>query len=157
MKNNGIPKVCFAASSGGHLDELMKMKPVMDKYESFIVTEKTNYIPDTGNTKVHFVKQINRKEKKFPILLIQNTFISIKILLKERPDVIVTTGVLSVIPLCLIGKLFGTKLIYLESIANVHTGTMTGRLLYKFADKFYIQWESLKKIYPKGIYVGGIY
>lgn len=100
-------KVCFAASSGGHLQQLMMMKPLMDKYDSFIVTEKTDFAADTKGIPVHYLAQINRKEWEFPFLLIKNIFCSLRVLHREKPDVVVTTGVLAVIPMCLFMKLAG--------------------------------------------------
>ena len=150
-------KVCFAASSGGHLQQLMMMRPLMEKYDSFLITEKTSFMPDTKGVKTYLVSQINRKEWKFPFLLIKNICLSIGIYFKEKPDVIVTTGVLAVVPLCLLMKLLGKKVFYVESFANVNKGTMTGKLLYKFADKFYVQWEELMDVYPNAQFVGGIY
>ena len=83
--------------------------------------------------------------------------ISLKIFFKEKPDVVISTGVLATIPMCLICKLFKRKLIYIESFAKVTSPTLSGKLLYKYADRFYVQWESMLKIYPKAIYLGGIY
>ena len=77
--------------------------------------------------------------------------------LKERPDVVVSTGALAVIPFCLIAKLFRRKLVFIESFAKVTSGNLTGRFLYRFADRFYVQWESMLKVYPKAVYRGGIY
>ena len=51
----------------------------------------------------------------------------------------------------------GKKLIYIESFAKVTSPTETGKLLYKFADQFYVQWKPMLKFYPKAIYLGGIY
>lgn len=150
-------KVCFAASSGGHLQQLMMMKPLMDKYDSFIVTEKTDFAADTKGIPVHYLAQINRKEWEFPFLLIKNIFCSLRVLHREKPDVVVTTGVLAVIPMCLFMKLAGKTVIFVESFANVNKGTLTGKLMYRFADRFYIQWEDLQEIYPKAEYIGGIY
>ena len=82
---------------------------------------------------------------------------SIIIFLQEKPDIVITTGVLAMIPLCLIAKLFGKKLIYIESFAKVSSPTETGRFLYKFADRFYVQWKPMLQFYPKAIYLGGIY
>jgi hypothetical protein len=59
--------------------------------------------------------------------------------------------------MCLLCKLFGKKLIYIESFAKVTSPTETGKLMYKFADRFYVQWESMLEIYPNAIYLGGIY
>ena len=89
--------------------------------------------------------------------MITNTFRSLKIFFKEKPDVVICTGVLAMIPICLIAKLAGKKLIYIESFAKVTTATQSGKLLYKFADQFYVQWEQMLKIYPNAIYLGGIY
>lgn len=150
-------KLCFAASSGGHFEQLMMLKPLMDKYDSFIVTEKTSYAAVPEQRKTYFMKQVNRKEKSFFPRMLVNSFKSVKIYFKEKPDVIICTGVLAMIPLCLIAKMAGKKLIYIESFAKVTSGTETGKLLYKFADRFYVQWEPMLKIYPKAIYLGGIY
>lgn len=150
-------KLCFAASSGGHYEQLMMLKPLMEKYESFVVTEKTIYNAANEKQKTYYLKQVNRKEKSFIPRMIINAFKSLGIYFKERPDVIICTGVLAMIPLCLIAKLFGRKLIYIESFAKVTSPTETGKLLYKFADQFYVQWEPMKEIYPNALYLGGIY
>ena len=152
-----IKKICFAASSGGHLEQLMMLKPLMDKYESFIVTEKTAYAAVPNNMKLYYLKQVNRKEKTFIFRMIENLVMSVKIFLAEKPDMVICTGVLAMIPLCLIAKLSGKKLIYIESFAKVTSGTLTGKILYRFADCFYVQWKQMLKIYPKAIFLGGIY
>ena len=69
----------------------------------------------------------------------------------------ITTGVLATIPLALLMKLFKRKLIYIESFAKVTSKTLSGKLLYKYADQFYVQWEEMLKLYPNAIYKGGIY
>lgn len=61
------------------------------------------------------------------------------------------------IPICLLAKIFHKKLIYIESFAKVTTPTETGKLMYKYADQFYVQWPQMKDIYPNAIYLGGIY
>lgn len=150
-------RLCFAASSGGHFEQLSMLKPLMEKYESFIVTEETDYKAVIKGQKMYYMHQVNRKEKLMPFWMIVNAFKSLKIFLIEKPDVIITTGVLAMIPLCLLTKLFGKKLIYIESFAKISSPTETGKLLYKYADRFYVQWESMKKFYPNAICLGGIY
>ena len=150
-------KVCFAASSGGHFEQLMMLKPLMEKYDSFVLTEKTDYDSGSADDKTYYLRQVNRKEKFFFIKLLLNAIDSFKIFLKEKPDMIVCTGVLAMIPMCMIMKLFGKQLIYIESFAKVTSATETGKVMYKFADKFFVQWESMKEIYPNATYVGGIY
>jgi UDP-N-acetylglucosamine:LPS N-acetylglucosamine transferase len=150
-------KICFAASSGGHYEQLLMLKPLMEKYDSFVITEETLYKTQIKNERMYYLKQVNRKEKAFIPNMITNTFQSLKIFRKEKPDVVICTGVLAMIPICLIAKIRGKKLIYIESFAKVTSGTLSGKLLYKFADQFYVQWESMLKVYPKAIYLGGIY
>ncbi len=74
--------------------------------------------------------------------------------MKYNPKVIVSTGVHSTIPMCVYGRLFGRKVIYIETVANVHSPSMSGKLMYKIATDFYIQWEELLEVYPNAI-VGG--
>ena len=150
-------KICFAASTGGHFEQLMMLKPLMEKYDSFIITEKTKYSVKKDSIKTYYLKQVNRKELIVPIYIIINFFISLYIFIKEKPDYIITTGVLAIIPMAIIIKLFGKKLIYIESFAKISSPTMTGKFLYKYADRFYVQWEEMKKFYPNAIYIGGIY
>lgn len=152
-----VKKICFAASSGGHLEQLMMLKPLMSKYDSFIVTEKTTYAAVPDDIKLYYLEQVNRKEKTFVFRMIKNLFMSLKIFVAEKPDMVISTGVLAMIPLCLIAKLSGKKLIYIESFAKVTSGTLTGKLIYRFADCFYVQWEQMLQIYPKAIFLGGIY
>ena len=150
-------KICFAASSGGHYEQLLMLRPLMDKYDSFVLAEKTLYNATPKNIKTYFLKQVNRKEKSFIPRMICNLFLSLRIFMKERPNFIICTGVLAMIPMCLIVKFTGGKLVYIESFAKVTSPTQTGQLLYKFADKFYVQWEPMLQHYPKAIYLGGIY
>lgn len=150
-------KICFAASSGGHYEQLMMLKPLMEKYESFIVTEKTLYKASVKEKKIYYMHQVNRRENMFTIWMLMNLVRSLFIMMRERPNVVITTGVLAMIPISLLVKLTGGKLIYIESFAKVTSPTKTGKLLYKFADQFYVQWEPMKKIYPNAIFLGGIY
>lgn len=154
---NRRKKVCFAASTGGHFEQLMMLKPLMQKYDSFIITEKTKYGVNVKDVRTYYLNQVNREENGCFGRLLVNSFRSLKIYLREKPDVIICTGVLAMIPMCLICKMFGKRLIYIESFAKVTSPTQTGKFLYKFADQFYVQWPQLKEIYPNAICMGGIY
>lgn len=150
-------KICFTASSGGHFEQLMMLKPLMDKYESFIVTEKTNYKVSHKDKSFYYVKQVNRHEKKFLYYMILNSLTTLKIFMKEKPDIVISTGALATIPMCIIAKVFKKKIIFIESFAKTNSPTLTGKLIYKFADQFYVQWDSMKEFYPEAICKGGIY
>ena len=59
--------------------------------------------------------------------------------------------------MCYIGKIFGVKIVYIETFANINTKTLAGKIIYPIADKFIVQWESMKKLYPKSEYFGGVF
>ena len=153
-------KVLFISSTGGHLDELLQLKELFKKYDSYIITEKTKSTVDLKSkyskvnylvygSKDHFITYIFK--------FIYNVFKSLILFIKIRPKVIVTTGTHTAVPMCYIGKLFFTKVIYIETIANSKTKTLSGKLVYPIADTFIVQWESMLKLYPKAIYGGWIY
>lgn len=150
-------KICFTASSGGHLDELMMLEPIIKEHNSYIFTEKTSYQPKQTKYKTYYTNQINRKGKRFFIRFLVLWLYSFFNILKERPDVIITTGALVTYPLCVIGRFFGIKIIFIESISRIKSPTLTGKKMYKIADSFIVQWEELLEIYPEAIYGGGIF
>ena len=153
-------KVLFISSTGGHLDELMQLKPMFEKYDYHIVTEKTK---SNLNLKNKFPKKVSflvygTKDHilTYPFKLIYNCFLSLFIYIKQKPKYIVTTGAHTAGPICCLGKLFGSKIIYIETFANSKTKSATGSIVYKFADLFIVQWEDMLKLYPKGVYGGWI-
>ena len=152
-----MKKICLIASSGGHFEQVMMLKPLIEKYDGFIVTEKTNYSVNNTKYNIYYLKQVNRHEIKFLYYMIVNFIKTLKIFIKEKPDIIISTGALSTIPMCIIGKLFSKKIIFIESFAKINSPTLTGKLVYKFADQFYVQWEEMKEFYPNAIFKGGIY
>lgn len=151
-------KVCLISSTGGHFEQLLMLKSLEKYYNLFIVTEKTKY--NKKDNKIdYYLYQVNRKQKSFIFVIILNFIKTLIIFLKEKPDIIISTGVLSTIPMLYIGHFFKKKNIYIESFAKINSPTMTGKLVYskKIADQFYVQWESMLEFYPNAIYKGGIY
>lgn len=149
-------KVCFAASSGGHTEEISKLAPLV-QVGDFVLTEKSDFSTLNWCDKISYVPQINRREflfiPKFFLIMIK----SFQLLLKEKPDAIISTGALATYPICLLGKLMNKKVIYIESFARVNQASLTGKLVYKFADVFIVQWEEMLTVFPKAVYVGGIF
>lgn len=150
-------KICFVSSSGGHWEELMCLGDIAKENDSFYVTEDGGQISDSSKENIYLVPQINRHEKKFIFKFISLFAKANKILRKEKPDIIITTGALASYPFCVLGKLSRKKIIYIESFARVYEKSLTGKLVYPFADLFIVQWESMLKCYPKAEYKGGIF
>lgn len=156
MGLNSMKKICLVSSTGGHFAQLNQIIPIIEKFDYFIVTEKSEMSNNEKN-KSYYLKQQERKNILFFFYIAYNTIISLLILARERPSLILTTGAGAVIPLCILGKLFGAKLIFIESFAKVKTPTITGRILYRLSNRFYVQWEELLEVYPKAIYKGALY
>lgn len=154
-------KVMFIASTGGHLEELLQLKDMFDKYDYSLITEKTKsnmYLKDIYKDRVHYLIYGTKHHFiTYSFKLLSNCFISLFYYFKYRPDYIITTGVHTAGPMCCIGKIFGSKIIYIETFANMVTKTATGKLLYPISDKFIVQWESMKDIYPKADFGGWIF
>ena len=156
-----MKKVLFISSTGGHLNELLQLSPLFEKYDYHIITEKdkTNaYLEDKYEGRVSYLPYGTRSHFityifKYLYLIIKTLFLYIKI----KPKVIVTTGTHTAGPMCYLGKLFGSKIIYIETYANINRKTATGRLIYPIADLFIVQWEEMLKIYPKAVYGGQIF
>jgi UDP-N-acetylglucosamine:LPS N-acetylglucosamine transferase len=157
-------KVLFIASTGGHLEELMQLKPMFDKYDYYIITEKTksnlslkNKFPGKVNFLVYGSYTTLARKISYPFKLMYNTIKSFILYLKIRPKYIISTGAHTSGPMCLIGHIFGSKIIYIETFANSESKSRTGSIVYKFADLFIVQWESMLKLYPNAIYGGWIF
>lgn len=157
MNNEKIKKACFIASSGGHWEELMCLKEIADTYDTFYVTEEGGQAADSHLKRIYTFPQINRHEKKFLLHFAKLSLDAFKIIKKERPDFVITTGALIAFPFCVFAKFRGKKVIYIESFARVYDRSLTGKLVYPFADLFLVQWKPLLRCYPKAKYVGGIF
>lgn len=150
-------KACFVASSGGHWEELMCIKSIADEHDTVYITEEGGQARDSSLENICLLPQINRRQKDFLWRFAKLFFSAGKIMFREKPDFVVTTGALISFPFCLYAKLMGAKVIYIETFARVNDRSLTGRLVYPLADLFLVQWESLLEFYPKAKYVGGIF
>lgn len=148
-------KVCLVGSSGGHLTHLYMLKPFWSSKERFWVTFDKEDARSLlkGETVYPCYFPTNRNIKN----LIRNTVLAIRILRKERPDLIVSSGAAVAVPFFYIGKLMGKKVIYIEVYDRIDKPTLTGRLVYPIADCFIVQWEEQKKVYKKAVNLGSIF
>lgn len=154
-----VKKICFAASSGGHLEEIARLVEIKEAYDTFLITEQGGFHELNFCDKVYYVPQMNRKEPLFLLKFVQALFCSYKILKKENPDCIISTGALASCPVCMLGKMKKKKIIYIESFARVDSPSLTGKIMYKLklADLFLVQWEEMLNFFPNAVYAGGIF
>lgn len=155
MKKNKDMKVCLVGSSGGHLTHLYMLKPFWEDKERFWVTfDKEDAKSLLENEKMYSCYfPTNRNIKN----LLRNTVLAWKVLRKEKPKLIISSGAAVAVPFFYLGKLFGAKLIYIEVFDRIDKPTMTGRLVYPIVDKFIVQWEEQKKVYKKATNLGSIF
>ncbi len=154
-----MKKVMFIASAGGHLTQLLTLSPLFSKYKSILVTEKTGA---TSNLKdkfeVEFLVHGTRAQLiRYLFIFGWNILRSIYLFMKYRPDVIVTTGTHTAVPMCYIAWIFRRKIIFIESFAKQHSANLSGKMVYPIATLFVVQWESMKEFYPKAENWGWIY
>ena len=151
-----MKKVIFAASSGGHLTEILKLQELFPEYDYLLCTEKTDVTKELeGKYNIKYIKYGPCKNKiKYVWTIIQNLASTIKIVKKFKPDTIVSTGAQIGGFFCYVGKFFGAKVIYIETMAKIKELSGTGKNVYKIADKFYVQWKGLAEKYDKAEYIG---
>jgi len=149
-----MKKIGIAFSGGGHYLEALKACSLLvnhDGYDIFYVTYKPSK-PTHFDKRVYFVAHPEHGFILKRIFLLMVNFVhSFKVFLKEKPDVIISTGADVTLSIMIIAKVFNKKLVFIESGANVTKPSLTGRLIYRFTDVFIIQWEELKEVYPKAI------
>ncbi len=155
MKNhNKKPRLCFVSSSGGHWEQLQKLKPLADKYEGFFVTEKTQY--DASLCK-YFMIQTDLKDKWMPLKMAWNSIYAIFIWIVEHPDFVITTGTMVAYPFYLLAIIFHKKFIFIETYGRADMPTVAGKMMEKHTDLFIVQWENMKKYYKNAVYGGCLY
>lgn len=154
-----MKKILIPTSSGGHLNEVLQLKLILEKYDCLIVTEDIPFNTSILNGyKYEFVKPNgNNRNFIFWINLFVNFFKAFKIIRKFKPDAIITTGSHTAVPFCFIGKLLGCKVIYILSFCRTKTRALSASLVYPISDLFIVQWDEMKLIYKKAIYVGKIF
>lgn len=89
--------------------------------------------------------------------LIRNTRLAWKVLREEKPNIIISSGAAVAVPFFYLGKLLGAKTIYIEVFDRIDKPTITGKLIYPVTDRFIVQWEEMKKVYPKATNLGSIF
>ena len=152
-----MKKLLFISSTGGHLSELMKLEPLFKKYNYSIITEKDKVTKNLSNKykgKVFFLPYCTRSKIfkyifLYPYVILKSFYFLIKI----KPNIIISTGTHTTVPMCYFGKLFRKKIIYIETYANITKKTLSGTLIYPISDLFIVHWEQMQKLYPRAVFI----
>lgn len=147
-------KIALVGSSGGHLTHLLALRPWWSGKDRFWVTfdkpDATSRLDGERTYWCHY--PTNRHATN----LLKNTWLAWRVLRRERPDVVVSSGAAVAIPFFYLAKLFGARTVYLEVYDRIDSRTITGRLVRPVTDRFLVQWEEQRHLYRGAEVVGEI-
>jgi UDP-N-acetylglucosamine:LPS N-acetylglucosamine transferase len=154
VKRKDKLRICLAASGGGHANQLLKLSESWKRYETFCITT-TDVVREKLQQygKVCVTGECNRQH---PIRVSKVLLRCIRAVLRERPDVVISTGAAVGCIVCFLGKLLGAKVIWIDSITNVERISLSGRMVRYIADLFLVQWPELAKQYKNVEYIGAV-
>jgi len=143
-------KVLAVASSGGHWTQLLRITPALKSHEIVFVTVLGSYRSQVPGHKFYLVNDATRWNKlKLVFLATRLAWI----IVRERPEVVVSTGAAPGYFALLFGHIFGARTIWIDSITNIDHLSMSGSLVGQYADLWLTQWPHLAK--PGGPGYGG--
>ena len=145
-------KICLASSVGGHLQEMLQLKPVYEGHRHFYILNDRISLPEALQGKTYFIRHSERD-----LLFFCNLWEAFRIFWRERPTHLISTGASLAVPLALVARLFGIQVMFIETFAAIHRPTLTGRLMYYIANRFVYQWRTLGDHYPAAQYAGSIF
>jgi Oligosaccharide biosynthesis protein Alg14 like len=145
-------KIMFVSSSGGHLVQLHRLEGWWGKHDRVWVTFD---LPDAHSLLEgeHMVFAHHPTTRNVPNAL-RNLGLAFRLLRRERPDVVVSSGAGVAFPFFLLARLFGMKTVYIEVYDRIDSPTLTGRLCHPISNLFLLQWEEQRRFYPRGQLVG---
>ena len=144
----------LVCSPGGHLLQMLELEP---SWRAFDVTWVTLRAADVdhllaGQDVVFGHGPTNRSVKA----LLRNLVVAWRVVRARRPDVILSTGAALAVPFFLVGRLFGCRLVYVESLTRTRDLSLTGRLVYPLATRFIVQWPEAARGRPRAVYAGSL-
>lgn len=142
-------KICIVSSCGGHLTEVRALKPIYECYDHFYVVNDRILLPKDMENKTTFIRHSERDW-----LFFVNLWEAWVILRREKPKLMLSTGAGPIVPFALAGKLLRVPVVFIETAARVTKPSLTGRIMYYLADRFFYQWKSLEPYFPKATYGG---
>ena len=152
---SGPHRVCIVCSSGGHLAQLHCLDAWWSRHERFWVTfDKPDATSLLEGERVYFGHHPTNRNVRNTL---RNSLLALRILAKERPEIIVSNGAGLAVPFFWIGKVvFGCKTVYIEVYDRVDSPTLTARLVAPVLDKMVIQWEDQRAFYPEAENLGAV-
>ena len=133
-------RVLAIASGGGHWVQLLRMRQAFADRDVAFCTVRDGYRAEIGDARFHVVPDANRWDK---LGLVRTAWAVLRVVMGERPDIVVSTGAAPGLFGIAFGKLLGARTIWVDSIANAETLSLSGRQARRFADLWLTQWPHL--------------
>lgn len=133
-------KILAVSSGGGHWVELIRLVPAFEGHAVVFVTVDKAYRGEIGSARFYTVRDVTRWNR---LRWVQTLAKLAWILMRERPDVVVSTGALPGYFALRLARWFGARTAWLDSIANVEELSMSGRKVGRYADLWLTQWPHL--------------
>jgi UDP-N-acetylglucosamine:LPS N-acetylglucosamine transferase len=147
------PKLLLVASGGGHWIQLLRVLPAFDGAEQVFASVHRDCAQDVPGRRLHVLTDANQWER---LRLLRLAFEVLWVVLRERPDVVISTGAAPGVFALLFGRLLGARTIWLDSLANAEELSLSGRLVRRFASLWLTQWPQLAR--PGGPeYAGSVF
>lgn len=133
-------RVLAVASGGGHWDELMLLLPTLERYDVRFATTDPRLAEQRGIAGADRLPDCNRNK---PFQSIYCAFFAVWLVLKHRPQVVISTGAAPGFMCLLAGRMIGARTLWIDSVANGEELSMCGKLSMTFATQCWVQWEDL--------------
>ncbi len=147
--------VLLVASSGGHLLQLVQLLEVWPADQRLWVTFDTADARSLlQGEQVWFAHHPTNRSLRN---LLRNLLLAVRLVRKVRPRAVVTTGAGVAVPFCYVARLFGSRVVYVESMARISQPSLTGRLVYPVATSFFVQWPELQAKFSRARYEGQLF
>jgi beta-1,4-N-acetylglucosaminyltransferase len=157
-----MKKILVNLGMGGHTSQILRLVNLLGP--NYIYEYVIGHDDQTSAKKVKFpgkvyvIKNPRLMKDKSLIKVVFNmlptTIGAFKVLWESKPNVIISAGPSMAIPLLWLARVMGIKTIFIESWVRVHHKSKTGKLVYPISNLFFVQWPTMKKVYPKAIYAG---
>jgi len=148
------PELLLVCSTGGHLHQLVALRPAWETFSRVWVTFDRGDARSLleGERVIHAYGPTNRSVRN----LLRNLGLAFRVLRRERPRVILTTGAGVAVPFAWVGRLLGARVVYVESLTRIESPSLSLRLVRPVVSHLYVQWPELAEALPRARYSGSV-
>ncbi len=133
-------KLLAVSSGGGHWMQMMRLRPAFQGLDVHFASVRWDYRDEVAPLPFYRLQDATRWNKLRMILVVLQAF---WLVLRLRPDIVVSTGAAPGYFALRFGKMLGARTVWIDSIANSEQMSMSGRLARRHADLWLTQWPHL--------------